>query len=102
MKRGGGADNPGDRLHEGSGQSRTAGGEGDTGCGADKDGDDVDAAENAMELKMMLAYPRGEINGADEEGKKCGERVGDEEMAVGDDLQPVGVVHGVVRDHEHF
>jgi hypothetical protein len=30
------------------------------------------------------------------------ERVRDEQMAVGDDLQPVGVVHGVVRDQKHF
>ena len=56
-ERGRGADNPGRRLHGGSGKARTAGGEVDTGGGADKDGADVDAAENAMELKMMLAYP---------------------------------------------
>jgi hypothetical protein len=31
-----------------------AGGEGDTGGGADKDGDYIDAAENAMELKAAL------------------------------------------------
>ena len=48
---GGGADDPGGGLHGGSGEARTAAGEGDPGCGADKDGDDVDAAEDAMDLR---------------------------------------------------
>ena len=30
------------------------------------------------------------------------ERMRDEEMAVGDDLQTVGVVHGIVGDQENF
>jgi len=54
-ERGCGANNPGNRLHGGSREAGTAGGEGNTGGGADKDGDDVDATEDAMELKMALA-----------------------------------------------
>jgi hypothetical protein len=50
------------------------------GCGADKDGDDVDAAEDAMELEVTLADPRGEIDGADQESEDSGECMGDEEM----------------------
>src|SRR6202041_3127492 len=45
---------------------------------------------------------RREIDGADEESKNSGERVWDEQMAVGDDLQTVGVVHGIVGDKKHF
>ena len=30
------------------------------------------------------------------------ERMRDEEMAVGDDLQTVGVVHGIVGDEKHL
>ena len=70
--------------------------------GADKDGDDVDASEDAMELEVTLADPRGEIDGADQESEDSGECMGDEEMAVGDDLQTVGVVHGVIGDEKNF
>jgi hypothetical protein len=52
---GGGADDPGSSLHTGPGETRTAAGEGDPGCGADKDSDEVDTAENAMDLEMALA-----------------------------------------------
>src|SRR6202044_3950872 len=52
---GGGADDPGGSLHRGSGEARTAAGEGDPGCGADEDRDDVDAAEYAMDLEVTLA-----------------------------------------------
>ena len=55
-----------------------------------------------MELKVPFADARGKINGADEESEDSGEGVGDEERAVGDDLQTVGVVHGVVGDEENF
>jgi len=43
-KGGGGADDPGSGLHGGSREARTAAGESDPGCGADEDGDDVDAS----------------------------------------------------------
>ena len=99
---GGGADDPGRGLPAGSGEARTAVGEGDSGCGADEDGEDVDAAEDAMELEVTLADPRGEIDGADQESEDSGESVRDEEAAVGDDLQTVGVVHGVIGEEKNF
>lgn len=40
--------------------------------------------------------------GADEESQHAGERMRDEEMTVGDDLQTVGVVHRIVGDEEQF
>jgi len=58
---GGSADHPGSSLHGGSGETRTAPGESDPGEGTDKDGYDVDAAEEAMELEVTLAKPRGEL-----------------------------------------
>src|ERR1700733_8804423 len=64
---GGGADHPCCGLHGGSWQARTAPGESDPREGADKDGYDVDAAEDAMELDVTLADPRGEIDGADQQ-----------------------------------
>ena len=55
-----------------------------------------------MELEVPLADPRGEIDGADQESEGSGECVRDEEMAVGDDLQTVGVVHGEIGDEKNF
>src|SRR5580698_10684065 len=94
-KGGGGADDPGGGLHGGSGEAGTAGGEGNPGCGADKDGDDVGASKDAMESKVTAAQPRGELDGAAEEGDETAERMRDEEMAIGDDLQTIRVVHGI-------
>jgi hypothetical protein len=51
---GGGADDPGRSLHRGSWHAGAAGGEGDSGQGADKDGDRVDAAKDAMEFQATL------------------------------------------------
>ena len=68
--------------------------------GADKNAGDVDAAEDAMELEVTLAYPRGEVDGANGESQDPSERMRDEEMAVRDDLQTVGVVHGVIGDEQ--
>ena len=51
---------------------------------------------------MTLANPRREIDGADQKSEGSGECMRDEEMAIGDDLQTVGVVHGIVRDEENF
>src|ERR1700733_3865361 len=99
---GGGADDPGGGLHRGSGETGTAGGEGNPGCGADKDGDDVGASKDAMESKVMAAQPRGELDGAAEEGDETAERMRDEEMAIGDDLQTIRVVHGIASDKENF
>jgi hypothetical protein len=51
---------------------------------------------------VTLAKPRGELNGAGQESDDAAERMRDEEMAVGDDLQTVGMVHGIVGDEENF
>src|SRR6185312_6830058 len=92
------ADHPGGRLHGSSRQTGPAGCESDACEGTNKHADDVDAAEDAMELEVSLADSRGEIDGADQKSEDSGERVRDEEMAVGDDLQTVGVVHRIVGD----
>ena len=99
---GSGADDPSGGLHGGSWQTGTAGGEGDPGEGADKDGDDVDAAEGAMEFQVTLAKARRELHSAGQESSDAAECMGDEEMAVGDDLQTVGVVHGVIGDEKNL
>ena len=99
---GGGADDPGGGLHGGSWQAGAAGGEGDPGEGTDKDADDVDAAEDAMEFQVTLAKARRELNRTGQESDDAAECMGDEEMAVGDDLQTVGVVHRVIGDEKSF
>jgi hypothetical protein len=80
------ADNPGGGLPTGSGEARTAAGEGNPRSGPDKDGQYVDAAENAMELEVTLADPRGEIDGADQQSEDSGKRMWDQESAIGDHL----------------
>ncbi len=70
--------------------------------GTDKHGDDVDAAEDAMELEVTRADPRREIDWADQKSQDSGESMRDEEMAVGDDLQTIGVVHRVIGDEEQL
>ena len=99
---GGGADHPRGGLHGSSGKTRAAGCKSDPREGTNENGDDVDAAEDAMEVEVTLADPRGEIDRADQKSEDSGERMWDEEMAVGDDLQTVGVVHGIVGDEENF
>jgi len=99
---GGGADDPSGGLHGGSWHAGAAGGEGDPGESADKDGDDVDAAENAMEFQVTLAKSRRELYRAGQKSDDAAECMWDEEMAVGDDLQTVGVVHGVIGDEKNF
>lgn len=99
---GGGADHPRSGLHGGSGEARTSPGESDPSERTDKNGNHVYAAENAMEREMTLADPRGEIDGTDQEREDSSERMGDEEAAVGDDLETVGMVHGVIGYKENF
>jgi len=99
---GGGADDPGPSLHAGSWHARAAGGEGDPGQGTDKDGDDVGAAKDAMEFQVTLAKARRELNSASQESDDATECMGDEEMAVRDDLQTVGMVHRVIGDEQNF
>jgi hypothetical protein len=55
-----------------------------------------------MESQVALTYPRREIDGADKQRKHARKRMGDEETAVGDDLQTVGVVHGIIGDEQNF
>ena len=55
-----------------------------------------------MQVEVTLADPRGKIDGADQESEDSSECMGDEEMAVGDDLQTIGVVHGVIGDEKNF
>jgi len=98
----GGADHPGGGLHGGSGKTRAAGCESDSREGTNKHRDDIDAAEDAMELEVTLADPRGEIDGTDQKSEDSGECMRDEEMAVGNDLQTVGVVHRIVGDEEQL
>jgi len=98
----GGADHPRRGLHRGAGEPRTSPGESDPRERTDKHGNHVDAAENAMEREMALADPRREIDGADQESEDSGECMRDEEAAVGDDLQAIGVIHGVIGDEENF
>jgi len=99
---GAGADHPGSGLHGGSRHAGAAGGEGDPGQGADEDRDNVDAAEDAMEFQVTLAKARRELHRAGQQSDHTAECMGDEEIAVGDDLQTVGVVHAVIGDEQSF
>src|SRR6185437_10912070 len=74
--------------------------EGDGGGG--EDGDDVDAAEDAVELQMAGSEAGGELDGAGDEGQRAGDGVRDEESAVVDELEAVGVVGRVVEGEEEF
>jgi len=98
----GGADHPGNGLHRGPRQTRTAPRECDPREGANKHGDDVDASEHAMQLDVTLANTRRKIDGADQEGEDSGQRVRDEELTIGYHLQTVGMVHRIVGDEENF
>ncbi len=55
-----------------------------------------------MEFQVTIAKARRELHRADQESDAAAECMGDEEMAVGDDLQTVGVVHGVIGDEKNF
>ena len=51
---------------------------------------------------MTLAKARRELQRAGQQSDDAAERMGNEEMAVGDDLQTVGVVHGVIGNEKNF
>ena len=53
-------------------------------------------------MEVTLADPRGEVDWADQKSGASGESVRDEEMAVRNDLQTVGVVHRIVSDEEQL
>jgi hypothetical protein len=55
-----------------------------------------------MEFQVTLAKARRELYRTSQESDNTGECMGDEEMAVGDDLQTVGVVHRVIGDEKSF
>ncbi len=69
---------------------------------SDNDGNNVDAAEDAVELQVTLAEARRELHRAGQESDDAAEYMGDEEVAVGDDLQTVGVIQGVIGDKKNF
>lgn len=83
---GGGAYHPGGGLHRGSWKTRAARRESDPREGTNEDREDVDTAEDAVELEVTPADARGEIDGTDQKSEGPGERMRDEQMSVGDDL----------------
>lgn len=83
---GGSADHPGGGLHGGSRKTRAAGCESDPREGTNKHGDEIGAAEDAVELEVTVADSRGKIDGPDQKSKGPGECMRDQEMAVRNDL----------------
>ena len=55
-----------------------------------------------MKFEMAPAKSRGELNRSAQESDTAKKHMWDEEMAVGDDLQTVGVVHGIVGEKKNF
>ena len=53
-----------------------------------------------MELQVTLSKARRELQRAGQQSEGSAERVRDEESAVGDDLQAVGVVHGIIGEEK--
>ena len=74
---GGGADDPSRGLHGGSWHAGAASGESDSGKGTNKDTDDVDAAEDAMEFRVTIAKARRELYRAGQESDAAAESMGD-------------------------
>jgi hypothetical protein len=96
----GGTDHPGGRLHGGARKTRAARCESDPSERANKNGDEVDAAENAMELKVALADAGREVDGTDQKSEGSSKCMWDEEMAVGNHLQTIRVIHRVIGDEK--
>jgi hypothetical protein len=94
----GGADDPREGLHGGSGETRTACTEYDPGWSGEKHRDDIDTAKNAMKLEIALAKSRGKLDGTAQQSDEPEEHMWDQKMTVRDDLQTVGVVHGIVGE----
>jgi len=55
-----------------------------------------------MEFQVPLAKARRELHRAGQKSDYAAECMGDEELAVGDNLQTVGVVHGVIGNEKNF
>jgi hypothetical protein len=99
---GGGTDDPGGGLHGSSWQVGAAGGEGNPGHSADKNGDNIGAAEDAMEFQMTQTKARRELQRAGEESDDAAECMRNEQLAIGDYLQTVCMVHRVIDDQKSF
>ncbi len=98
----GSANHPRGCLHRGSWQTGAAGGEGDPGERAYKHADHVDAAQHAMDLQVTLPKTRRELQRSGHQSDDAGECMRNKELAVRDDLQTVGVVHGVIGNEKNF
>ena len=70
--------------------------------GGGEDGEDVDAAQDAVKFQVAGAKARGELERTSDEGEGAGDGVRDEEGAVVDELKAVGVVERVVEGEEEF
>jgi hypothetical protein len=55
-----------------------------------------------MELPVALAKTRRELQRAGQQSRDAAERMGDEEVSVGNDLQTVRMVHRVIGDEKNF
>ena len=90
-----GAQEPEDRLqtaHEFHGEGEAAESERKGhGC-SEADAADVDLAHQAVQAEVTLAEAAGELKRTKGRGEDSGDGVGDEQVAVGDELQAVGVV----------
>ena len=89
-----GAEDPGAGLDVGSDFEVAARGEDEGDARGDEDGEDVHAAEDAMELQMLAAEAGGELERAAEQGEGSAESVGEEEEAVAEEAGSVGVEYG--------
>jgi len=97
---GGGADHPRSGLHRGSGEAGTAPRESDPRERTDQNGNHVYAAKYAMEREMALSNPRREIDWPDQESEDSGQCVRYKQLAIGDHLQTVSVIHRVISNEE--
>ena len=55
-----------------------------------------------MKFQVTLTKARRELHRANQESDHAAERMRDKEMAVGDDLHTVGVVHGIIAGEKNF
>src|SRR6185437_7149236 len=98
----GGAEDPERDLNEDAEEVLAAELDEEGAGGGEEDGEDVGAAEDAVQLQMTGAESRGELQRADDEGERgCG-GVWDEQGAVVDELEAVGVVERVVEGEKDF
>jgi hypothetical protein len=99
---GDGADDPRPCLHTGCGKERMAGADGQGQNSGQQHRSHIDPAKDAVKGPPALAQTRGELRGAAEQRERAEDRMRNEQMSVGDQLQTVAVVHRVVGDEEDF